>query len=174
MPQLSEWIPQEVEAVMKSHPEQIVHPIPGYGDRCSLLVGELVKIIVRVDDADDSSSLYRRWVVIHSIGPGEPPQYIGDLQSGPGGRMPPNGSTTIEFGPNHVYRMPPRTFTLWGNTDTPVRIAGNRSRPCDPDGNELHDCGNVILEFNALGWDAALAHYSKLAKSRPHWPKQIA
>ncbi len=168
------WTLLDVESVIQSNPDFVAHPLPSYIDRCSLLVGELVKIIVRVFESDGYSSLYRRWVVIQSIDPGAPLRYVGDLQSGPGGKMPPDESTAIKFGPKHVYRMPPRTFTIWGTAETAFAITGNAARPCDADGNERDDCGDVILHFNAVGWDAALARYTEIAKSHPSWPQRIA
>jgi hypothetical protein len=49
---LPNWIPQEIDSVAGCYPELIACPVRSHADRCSLRVGELVKIIVRTDDRD--------------------------------------------------------------------------------------------------------------------------
>lgn len=173
MTTLSTWLPQEIESVRQSYPELLTQPLRVGSERRSLRVGELVKIIVRIDDVECISSLYRRWVVVKHVSTDDPIRYAGDMQADPGGKMPPDGDTCIEFRPEHVYRMPPRAFTLWGDEGIPAALAGNGDRPCDRDGNERVDCQEAICHFNALGWDAALAHYAEMAVGNPAWPREL-
>lgn len=111
MQPLTNWVPQDADWVNKTHPDFFHHPLPSFARRCELQIGEVAKIVVQVNDCDDASAYYQRWLTINQVIRGEFPEYVGDLMSGPNGkgnpcgRLPPNGSTTIRFGPQSVYRM---------------------------------------------------------------------
>ena len=89
------WILREIESVAEG--DWNGYPVRSSKDRCSLVRGDLIKLIFEIRDGDNLPDLYRRWVTVDSGSHDaeSTPRYVGNLNKGgssPGGRFPPDGA----------------------------------------------------------------------------------
>lgn len=166
------WFLENVDELAVTNPEFFRHPVRAIQDRMAIRLGEMVKLAIHIVD-EDGSRLYARWVIVTEVSQTVPVRYVGKL--GPfaedDGRRPRDGRDALTFGPEHVYRLEPREFTLWGNEGVPVTITGGNQLPVLEDQTPFPGCNEIIEQFRAeSGWAEAMAFYAKLAETKPHWP----
>lgn len=162
--------PIDVDVLFSTRPELFPHSIPTLEKRQKVFIGELVKIVVGIRESEQLVS--GRWLIVESISTSESglrivgrawkPYYSDDF--------------CYTFGPEHIYRMEPRRFYLWGSCGIPIALRSGDgpdertpARPLDSQQQLIADCEDVILEFAALGNTAAEDQYRLLASRNADW-----
>jgi hypothetical protein len=165
------WFLQDVEQLAVTDPAFFRHPLRTAQDRAAVRLGEVVKLAVRVAD-EGGSLLYARWAAVTEVAQASPHCYVGRLEDlSDDGLRPPGGGDTLAFGPEHVYRLEPREFAVWGNHGVPVTMSGGDQRPEREDGSPWPGCHEIIARFRAeSGWPEAMEHYARLAEANSGWP----
>lgn len=163
--------PMDVDVIFNSRPQLFPHPLRSLEMRRTVFVGEKVKIFTGIREREQLVA--GRSLVVESISHTESGLQCSGRSWGPHDK----GDVYINFGPENIYRMEPRSFFVWGSRGVPVAMRGGDgpdgrtpARPLDAQENFVEECDNVILEFTALGNAAAEAHYREMASSNPNWP----
>ena len=163
--------PMDVDVLFTSRPELFPHPIRSLEMRRTVFVGEKVKILTGI--REQAQLIAGRWLVVESISHTESGlQFFGRSEW-----HVDQSALSFNFGPENIYRMEPRRFFIWGSSGVPVAMRGGDgpdgrtpAKPLDAQENFVEECESVILEFTALGYAAAEAHYRELASSNAIWP----
>jgi hypothetical protein len=139
-------------------------------DRESIRVGELVKVALR-SPGGSGARLKPAWTTVVSVTP-DRPRYLARF-------IPPHDTPEnlglasadglLEFGPEHVCRMPARRYVVWGENGIPKVLCDAGEPPYDRQGQPVTGCSPVV-QFAAAGWNEALRHYRELAASESNWP----
>lgn len=163
--------PIDVDQLFKARSELFPHSLPSIEKRRSVFVGEMVKIVVGVREAEQLVD--GRWLIVESISVTE----AGLRATGRGGSPFSDDGRCFTFGPEHIYRMEPRHFYVWGSGGLPVALrAGdgpdNRTPapPWDAHERPVSHGSEIIVEFAAAGRRGAEAHYRLLAAKNVNWP----
>ena len=162
--------PLDVDDLWKARPSLFPHAIPTISERRSVQVGETVKIVVGI--REDEGLVRARWLTVESrnetpLGP----QFVGRSWRDYGDDL------RFDFLVQHIYRMEPREFVLWGTAGIPMAMRANTrgpdgkpaAFPVDRNEHPLEDCQEVILQFKANGRAMAERHYRKLASRHTLW-----
>lgn len=163
--------PINVDELFSTRPELFPSPIPPLEKRRTVFVGELVKVAVGI--REDEQLIAGRWVIVESISHPE-----GRLQAVGRSWKPHNPDDfSVTFGLENIYRMEKRRFCIWGTGGIPVALRSFDgvdenipARPVDTQYQIIPECEDIILEFAALGEQAARDHYRELASQNPSWP----
>ena len=163
--------PIDVDLLFSTRPELFPHPIPTLEKRRTTFVGERVKIAIGV--REEQRLVSSRWLIVESISRDEH-----DLQIvGRSWKPYYEDDFCYRFGAENIYRMEPRRFYLWGSGGVPIAMRGGEGqdertpdRPMDAQEQYIEECENVVLEFTALGTQAAEAKYRELASQNADWP----
>jgi hypothetical protein len=161
----------EVDRLFESRPELFSQPIPSFATRRTMFVGELVKVLTGI--REDEKLVSGKWLVIESVS-----RNGDDLKAiGRSWKQFHTEDFWYTFGPENIYRMEPRWFFLWGNDGFPIALRSGGGpdgrepvHPLDKDEQRIEGCKDVLLEFAAIGWNAAKAHYNFLVKENVNWP----
>ena len=163
--------PIDVDVLFGTRPELFPHSIPTLEKRRTVFVGERVKIAVGIRESERLVS--GRWLIVDSISDAE----SGFRLVGRAWKSYYSEDFCYSFGPEHIYRMEPRRFYLWGSSGIPIALRSGDgpderipAHPLDAQEQAIEECDSVILEFTALGSRAAEAHYRYLASQNAHWP----
>ena len=161
-------VPMLADPLFTDRPGLFPVQLPPIDDRRTIQIGERVKVLLGVREAEQR--LRGRWLIVES-----------QLQSSAAQRFlgvdPEDPKSSCEFGPEHVYRIEPRLFTVWGCGGQPIAVRGQASSdpalhaPLDHDDQPLPRCGEVILRYRANGYEHARAVYQELARHHPAWPQ---
>lgn len=163
--------PIDIDVLFRNRPELFPHSIPTLEKRRTVFVGELVKIVVGIRESEGLVS--GCWLKVESISTSE-----SDLRVlGRAWKPYYSEDFSYSFGPEHIYRMEPRRFYLWGSNGIPNALRSGDgpedqipARPFDQHEQVLVSCEDVILEFTAPGNRAADEHYRLLASRNAGWP----
>lgn len=152
--------PIDVDVLFSTRPELFPHSIPTLEKRQTVFVGELVKIVVGIRESEQLVS--GRWLIVESISNTE----TGLRVVGRAWKPYYSEDFCYTFGPEHIYRMEPRRFYLWGSDGIPIALRSGDGpdertpvRPLDSQEKLVAGCEDLILEFTALGNSAAEEHY---------------
>jgi hypothetical protein len=163
--------PIDVDELFKSRPELFPHPLRSLAMRRTIFVGEKVKIVTGIRERE--RLVAGRWLVVESI----THTHSGMQVFGRSSWHHDPGDLCFTFGPEHIYRMEPRHFFIWGSRGIPVALRGgdgpdgrNPAPPLDAQENFVGECDSVILAFTALGSSGAEKHYRNLATENADWP----
>jgi hypothetical protein len=164
-------IPVNVDELVLERPNLFANAIPPIEDRRNIKLGERVKVLVGI--REDEKLAKGRWVIVEACQNEQARScFVGRSDSSVGY----NDDVCIEFQPEHVYRIEPRIFTLWGEKGVPRARRSQASNdagfhaPIDREENLLSDCSEPILRFKANGYSDAMSHFEVLAIQNPTWP----
>ncbi len=164
----AEWKLLNVDTHRLDNPDFFAYPAISLDQRESIQLGEQAKILLSLKRVDDWKTK-GVWVVVERVVGAN--RFVGRPFSGYSLHFPPNQDRLIEFGPDHVYRMPPREFTIWGRDGKPQIVWGNSqsdSQPQTPDGEAIPDL-EPILTVEANGWTKMKSKYASMAPEQG-WP----
>lgn len=139
-------------------------------DRESIQVGEMVKVALR-SSGGSGTRLTPAWTTVVSVTPGRP-RYVARFtrpHDTPENLGLASADGHLEFGPEHVYRMPARRYVVWGENGIPKALCDASDPPYDRHGQPVTGCSPVV-QFAAVGWNEALRHYCELAAAESSWP----
>jgi hypothetical protein len=160
------WQLATLDEVLRNSPETVVEPLRTQEDRCSIRPGELLKVAFRIEEA--SGVIYKRvWYTATERIDGDPPRYKAKCGHQYREEDVPK---TIDFGPEHVYRMEGRHFSLWGAEGIPALLHNGDEPPRNDDGEVISECSERIMDFRANGNRHAHAIYAQLAYEKWQWP----
>ncbi|MCU0865873.1 MAG: hypothetical protein MUC36_18980 [Planctomycetes bacterium] len=159
-------VPIPADPLFADRPGLFPAPLPPIADRRTMQIGERIKVLVGIREAEQR--LRGRWYVVAAQLQTEPqPRFLG--------ADPEQPDSTCEFGPEHVYRIEPRLFTIWGDGGRPRAVRGQASAdgafhaPIDHDERPLAACDEVILRYRANGYRHARRRYEELRQAT--WPE---
>jgi hypothetical protein len=162
--------PLDVDALFSTRPELFPHEIPSMERRRTIFVGELVKIVTGIREEEQLVS--GKWLIVESVSIGDRLQAVGRSWKQAYGE-----DFTYTFGPENIFRMEPRWFYLWGSSSIPIALGSGDgpdgrtpAHPIDANENDIPECTEIILEFAALGRNAAADYYRNLASQSSNWP----
>ncbi len=108
--------PIDVDCLYRTRPELFPHPIPKLEKRCTVFVGEIVKIVNGIRESEQLVS--SRWLVVDSIANTESSLRM----VGRAWKQFYTDDFSYTFGPEHIYRMEARRFFLWGSGGIPIAM----------------------------------------------------
>lgn len=158
------WKLLEADELFKTEPEFFVYteyPKLDYQTRCSAQIGETVKVTAKIEKADGQWKTIGIWLQVedNSNAPGS---FVGRPRPDYRLRTEPKSDGAIVFGPENIYRMEPREFTVWGQDNQPVIVWGRKQTP-QLDGISSKDLTPLKTVSGVNGWLAFKFKYAELA-----------
>ena len=160
----AEWRLLNVDQHRLDNPDFFAYPTIILAQRETVQVDEQVKILASLG-WNDGWKTTAVWVVVESVL--NSVCFVGRPFAGYKLEFPSGHDRLIEFGPEHIYRMPPREFTIWGRNGQPVGVWGN-GRPHGSDGDPILNL-EPISTVAAMGWVAMQSKYAKMSLEND-WP----
>ena len=153
----------DVDQYFQQNPDFFHYPLLPIEQRKTVQIHESVKIVLGIVQENECRTV-GRWVTVTQC-LSSPLRFVGNLGHVPG----TNSCHEICFGPENIYRMEPREFTVWGRDGVPVTYWGTKGgHPEDSHGNPIHDL-QPLCQVSANGHREFRSIYSEMAVSN-QWP----
>lgn len=164
-----DWKLLSVEELEKTEPDFFVYPRPTLEHRRTAQLGETLKVAASIE-RNGKWKTKGIWLQVEDVS-GSPNSFRGRPMPSYHLKFGPDSDCTIEFGPEHIYRMEPREYTVWGRDDRPVIVWGNGQHGSVPMTPEEEPIDNIepLCTFACNGWNAMKVKYAELADEK-NWP----